>query len=916
MTTSRREAAAAKHEELEDRPADFTDNVGAFVARNPRKIVIVFLVAFLASLPALYSLSSFLSIYDLLPTGDYYDANFVLNNELGADNVMFMLTTPDTASNVTESDAIREMDHMMTRFEDIDYVETTFSLGGLVKVLNFLATGDYALPPDTPEGNAQLQGYLQLAIDQYGEDMVYDFVLTRDHDAAVGLIIMERGHTLQEYRDWQVELKELGLEMDVQNPYHATTTNQPISIDIIYADLDQVTISEGPLWLLSALVVAATSSFLVLNKKWYETLLALFVLAVAISVTVTAGFLVGVRFTMLTMLLIALILGAGIDYAMHVIARYQEERALGYGVKKSTILAARHVGSALFITTVTTTVGFVSLYFSRIQAIGQFGIMVGAGMLTAYIACITLLPAMLQLHELRKVKKGKAQDEGEVVSESLRHKREEELMKSLSGGPVGAMARWNQKHPRAIVLVFILVSAGMIGVVAVKGLSIWGASYIDPPILKEDTYPMKVLNTLNDTIGIPAEGAVVIAGDMTRPATLAYLADIEAEMTGRYPCDDGDGDGQPVPFDQDDPGICEDPERRDHGILNGMSTASVVKLLYPTLGIPASFQDDRFSVDSTGDGEQDACPDGGGGCPDGIPDTHDALRAFYDRLYNMPTMQAVMYRVLSEDYQFGTVRYFYAAQPRESPSTPDGSVGTDVDNYRIAYADLKENVDIVQERWRASPSGTPETQPATGVLAIAVEVNDAIDRGNTLSTYMMFGTTFVMIFLFWRRTVPTLITMIPVTVSVGVQYFIISLMDFEITYVSIILTGMALGIGVDDAVHLVSRFKEEMTQGRSPKESAIRANQEIGRVLIATTVTTLAPFFVITTSAVVWGANTAWMTIPTLTSALLATIFLLPVLCRWHGERHPEAWVTKRDLRLAGISEEPKWKKLKVGTED
>lgn len=897
-TTAAPERATEKDPNRDDVPGDFSDNLGAFVARNPRKIVAVFLVLLFASLPALYNLSSFLSIYDLLPTGDYYDANFVLNNELGADNVMFVLTTPEDAENVTTSDAIREMDRIMTRFEDVDYVEATFSLGGLVKVLNFLATGQYELPPDDPQGDQQLQGYLQLALDQYGEDMVYDFVLTRDHDAAVGLIIMERGHSLQQYRDWQVELKELGLEMDDNNPYREQTTNQPISIDVIYANLDQVTITEGPLWILAALSVAATSAFIVLKKRWFEALLALFVLGIAISVTITAGYLVGVRFTMLTMLLIALILGAGIDYAMHVIARYQEERALGYGVRRSITLAARHVGSALFITTVTTVVGFVSLYFSRIQAIGQFGIMVGAGMLTAYLACITLLPALLQLADSRKARKrGEPEEIDEAEAERMREQREAELHAEQSKGLVGGLAKWNQKNRTLVVVTFIVATLAMGAVIAFKGVSVWGASYIDPPILAEDTYPMQVLNTLNDTIGIPAEGAVVVSGDMTRPSTLAYLSAIEEEMTGRSPCPDADGDGVPAEVDDDDNGVCTDANRRDHGILNGMSTASVVKLLYPTLGIPTSFEADQYSRDTNGDGDQDSCPGDADNCPDGIPDTSDVLRDFYDRLYDMPTMQAVMYRVLSEDYQFGTVRYFYSAQP-------PGSFGTDVDNYRVAYDDMKDNEDIVVERFEANGWPVPDTEPPTGVLAIAVEVNDAIARGNSLSTYMMFGTTFVMIYLFWRRAVPTLITMIPVSLSVIVQYFIIALLDYEITYVSIILTGMALGIGIDDGVHLVSRFKEEMTKGKSARRAATLANQEIGRVLIATTVTTLAPFFVITRSDVVWGANTAWMTIPTLSSALLATIFLLPVILAWHGQRRPDAWVTRRDMRLAGRADD------------
>ncbi len=912
MTQSRRGKGPAARGAPSDDAAgrersDFADHVGRMVARNPRKIVTVFIVLFLASLPVLYSLSSFLSIYDLLPSGDYYDANEVLNQDLGADNVMFILTTPAGAANVTTTDALREADHIATRFEDVDYVQSTVTLAGLVKVINFLGTGQYELPPDTPEGNAQLEAMFQVALDQFGEDMVYDFVLNREHTAGVGLIIMERGHSLQQYRDWQVELKELGLEMDGQNPWSEATTNEPISIDVIYADLDNVTINEGPLWILAAVIVASISAYSVLNRRVFDTFLALFVLMVAISVTLTVGFLVGVRFTMLSMLLVALILGAGIDYAMHVIARYQEERALGYPVRRAITQSARHVGSALFITTVTTVVGFVSLYFSRIKAIGQFGIMVGAGMLTAYLACILLLPAMLMLHDERKQRRARASGKkadapaeeslDDAALESRREQLEERLREAQRAGFMGRLAEANQRHPGLIVATFGVLLVLMGSVVWMNGLQLWGASYIEPPILDPESYPMRVLTKLNNSIGIPAEGAIVFEGDMTKPATLSYILAIEEEMTGTFACDDGDGDGQPAAFDDDDPGVCVDPERRDHGILNGMSTASVVKLLYPILGIPSSGQDDQWSVDSDGDGDQDACPasaDFQDGCPDSIPDTSAALTRFYDRLYTTPTIQGVMYRVLSDDYDTGTVRYFYNGQPKE------GSLGTDVDNYRVAYADLQMAAQSVQEEWQNAGRATPETSPATSVLAIAVEVNDAIDRGNTMSTILMFGTTFVMIFIFWRRTVPTLVTMVPVAVSVGVQYFIIAAFGFEITYVSIILTGMALGIGVDDAVHLVSRFKEEMTAGRSPREAAVLANSEIGKVLVATTVTTLAPFAVIVSSAVIWGANTAWMTIPTLTSALLATIFLLPVVLRWHGERWPQAWVTPRDLKLAG----------------
>lgn len=874
-------------------------DAGAWVSKHPRKIIATFAVLFLLSLPALGNLSSFISLNELLPTGDYYEANVLLNEELGSDNVMFVLTTPLEAENVTTVAALREVDHLMNRFEDVGYVQSTVSLPGLVKTLNLLLTGRYELPPDDPAGNQQTEQLFQQALNLFGEALIYDNVLSRDHTAGVGLIVMEKGHTLQQYRDWQVEMKSIGLEMDDANPYASQTRNEPISIDVIYSDLDQVAITEGPWWIAAALALAVFSAYMVLNRRPWHTVFALIVLVMSIAMTIAAGYLVGVNFNLLSMLLIALILAMGIDYAMHVIARYQEERQLGYGVQHSITQATRHVGAALFITMVTTVAGFVSLYFSRIQAIGQFGIMVGAGMVTAYLSCILLLPAMLQVLDERRVRKGRMPAGLQLAPKEAQQKRaqlEAELRAQQKASAMGKLAAWNQRHPVLVFGASLLVLGVMAFTIWDRGVDVWGASYIEPPILDEDTYPMRVLTNIDDTIGIPVEGAILVEGDMTRPATLDYLEAIENDMLGRVPCM-----GAAPVSDPTNPEVCYDPGPRDHGILNGMSTVSVVKLLYPTLGIPASFNEDQWDLDSDGDGDQDACPPGADQpCGDGIPDTSAALRRFYDRLYELPTVQGVAYRVLGEQYDFGVVRYNYAAQPRTDALNPEGSLGADIANYKASYADLQENVALVQAEFDARQADYPETYPASGLLVSAVAVNEAIARGNTLSTYAMIATTFVMIGVFWRRFGPTAITMIPVAAAVIVQYFITAVMDYEVTYVSIVLTGMAIGVGIDDAVHLVNRFKEEMTHGRSAKEAAILANSEIGKVLVATTVTTIAPFVVIIGSVIVWAKNTAWMTIPTLAAALLATVFVLPVVLRWHGERWPKAWVTAADRKRAG----------------
>ncbi len=96
------------------------------------------------------------------------------------------------------------------------------------------------------------------------------------------------------------------------------------------------------------------------------------------------------------------ILVVGMSDAVHLYARYLEE--LRAGATKSVALHEMvfDTGLAAFFTSFTTAIGFASLYLTGIPALQDFGIFTAAGVMSAYIIAISVLPGCLVLTQIPK----------------------------------------------------------------------------------------------------------------------------------------------------------------------------------------------------------------------------------------------------------------------------------------------------------------------------------------------------------------------------------------------------------------------------------------------------------------------------------------------------------------------------------
>ncbi|MCH8176680.1 MAG: MMPL family transporter [Proteobacteria bacterium] len=94
-----------------------------------------------------------------------------------------------------------------------------------------------------------------------------------------------------------------------------------------------------------------------------------------------------------------------------------------------------------------------------------------------------------------------------------------------------------------------------------------------------------------------------------------------------------------------------------------------------------------------------------------------------------------------------------------------------------------------------------------------------------------------------------------------------------------VVTGMTLGIVVDDTVHFLSKYLRARREKGLDAQDAVRyAFNTVGLALIVTSIVLIAGFTVLTFSAFQLNSNMAFMTAVTIVFAILADFLLLPPL--------------------------------------
>lgn len=134
-------------------------------------------------------------------------------------------------------------------------------------------------------------------------------------------------------------------------------------------------------------------------RKPLSTVMPLIPVMVAVIWTGGAMGILGIPVDMATAGMGSLLLGMGIDYGIHLMHRYEEERKKKNTLVKSIETAVVSTGMAVIATTATTVVGFLALIIAPLPMMANLGKVCGLGIFFCMVSVITLLPALIIIEE-------------------------------------------------------------------------------------------------------------------------------------------------------------------------------------------------------------------------------------------------------------------------------------------------------------------------------------------------------------------------------------------------------------------------------------------------------------------------------------------------------------------------------------
>lgn len=148
------------------------------------------------------------------------------------------------------------------------------------------------------------------------------------------------------------------------------------------------------------------SSLVVVLGLFYFTYRRL-LLTLMIPVNIVVGVLLALGFAgvllpsihIISFAFMALIIGLGADYSIHLYDRYHAERSRGCTADEALQLVVQDTGHGLFTTSLTTALPFLVLTISDVRALSELGLLVGLGVISSLYATIFFVPLALRLTE-------------------------------------------------------------------------------------------------------------------------------------------------------------------------------------------------------------------------------------------------------------------------------------------------------------------------------------------------------------------------------------------------------------------------------------------------------------------------------------------------------------------------------------
>tara|TARA_Y100001938_G_scaffold17316_1_gene21278 strand:+ start:268 stop:2856 length:2589 start_codon:yes stop_codon:yes gene_type:complete len=529
-----------------------------------------------------------------------------------------------------------------------------------------------------------------------------------------------------------------------------------------------------------------------------------------------------------------ILIGLGVDYAIHFTSRYREEIGSGNSITGSTSSTLKSVGIALTLATLATIVGFLTNIVSPLPELKDFGILVSTGIFFAFFLVMTFVPA------IRTLLDKKAETKGNISTEAFSSSGESVLNKiAASSGII----------PKRLKLVALAL------LVAISGYGYFSFTNLETifeftDFLPEDDPVVQTLDLLTEEFGggFGETTAVLIEGEnlatpeihnaliesinnlSDKENIVVYAGNVAAESVigtvGQLLAPQGAAPGAP-------------PAMPDMELLGTLGSFGV-DLMSGSQGI------DALRVKDSGDVQ---------GLYEYLASTDP--EAFLASLYfnEESTVTAQQVRITTSAGSLG------AAQLRDDiydAFTPLSSLGVSI--------------------------------AATNDAIVTQSVSDLISESQFQSLIFAILASMTFLILYYlidiRKPFLGVITILPVVAIVMGTYLGMYFLDIPLNPVTSTLSGLAIGIGVPFVIHVTNRFRETLLTAPNPVDAVKTTLKTTGGSLFGSAFTTMAGFGILMTSSLKPFQQMGQVVVVALGFALVASILILPTLLVFWANYH------------------------------
>jgi len=529
-----------------------------------------------------------------------------------------------------------------------------------------------------------------------------------------------------------------------------------------------------------------------------------------------------------------ILIGLGVDYAIHFTSRYREEVGSGNSINGSTTSTLTSVGIALTLATLATIVGFLTNIVSPLPELKDFGILVSAGIFFAFFLVMTFVPAVRTLLDRR------AEKESKINTEAFSSSGESVLNK------ISASSSIIPKKLKVVALALLFAISGY-GYFSFTNLE---TIFEFTDFLPEDDPVVQTLDLLTEEFGggFGETTSVLLEGDnLATPEihnaiieSLSNLSDTEnvVSFAGNVAAESLVGTlGQSLA--PQGPGVGSAPAMPDMEFIGALASYGV-DIMSGSQGL------DLLKVKPESD-----------------------VEALYKYLVSLDSESYLASVYFNED---NTVT---AQQVRITTSA--GSLGA---------AQLRD--DIYEAFEPVSSLGVEVA--ATNDSIVTQSVSDLISESQFQSLIFAILASMVFLILYYlidiRKPFLGVITILPVVAIVMGTYLGMYFLDIPLNPVTSTLSGLAIGIGVPFVIHVTNRFRELLSTSDNPVEAVRTTLKTTGGSLFGSAFTTMAGFGILMTSSLKPFQQMGQVVVVALGFALVASILILPTLLVFWANYH------------------------------